>query len=228
MRVTKSFLSLPPFLSTGWEHVASLRLESEHLTGAPLLVVNLRDGSRVEVPRLNDTVIEAVFAAHEAYLEERRPEVSEAPPLFPLLSDQLITFPLKFGEEGGLAGGMAHAPEQAEMEDLPPELLEKVASVAHALGADELFRKEQPVAGCNCFFCQVSRASGGEPVVEEEEVKDEELAFRSWDIQESGDQLYTVTNPLDATEKYSVYLGTPVGCTCGEKSCEHIRAVLNS
>lgn len=171
-------------------------------------------------------MIEAVFAAHEAYLEEK----PEAPPLFPpglgpLLSDQLVTFPLKFGE-GGM--GIAHASEQSEMEDLPPELLEKVSAVAHALGAEELFRKEQPVAGCNCFFCQLARASGGEPVVEEEEVKDEELAFRSWDIQESGEQLYTVTNPLDSTEKYSVYLGTPVGCTCGEKSCEHIRAVLNS
>ncbi|NGX33463.1 MAG: hypothetical protein K1060chlam4_01531, partial [Candidatus Anoxychlamydiales bacterium] len=40
--------------------------------------------------------------------------------------------------------------------------------------------------------------------------------------------LYRVTNPLDENEHYSVFLKDPIGCTCGKKNCEHVKAVLNS
>jgi PhoH-like ATPase len=49
-----------------------------------------------------------------------------------------------------------------------------------------------------------------------------------WGIEQTAEQLYKVTNPLDANEQYNVFLGTPLGCTCGLKNCEHIRAVLNT
>lgn len=184
-------------------------------------------------------MIEAVFAAHEKYLEEGGSQPAGAPPeMGGLFSDQMMTFPLKFGEGGTLdsiSTAMQHNPEQASMPNLPPELLDKVASVARALGADEAFEPGQAVPHCNCFYCQLSRAVGGqEPraeesaLVEEEEVSDDDLRFRTWDIEEAGEQLYTVINPLDPTERYSVYLGTPIGCTCGEENCEHIRAVLSS
>jgi len=62
----------------------------------------------------------------------------------------------------------------------------------------------------------------------EEEVSAEDLKFRDWDIVQSGDDVYIVTNPLNAEEQYNVYLGNPVGCTCGQPNCEHIRSVLNS
>ena len=62
----------------------------------------------------------------------------------------------------------------------------------------------------------------------EEIVSDAELHFREWDIKQLEKQLYNVTNPLDTTEHYQVFLGTPLGCTCGKTNCEHIRAVLNS
>ena len=62
----------------------------------------------------------------------------------------------------------------------------------------------------------------------EEEITEDDLKFRNWDIRQTADKLYAVTNPLDENEHYSVFLGTPLGCTCGEKNCEHIRAVLNS
>ena len=61
-----------------------------------------------------------------------------------------------------------------------------------------------------------------------EEVTDEDLKFRTWDIKQPGKKLYLVTNPLDNNENYNVFLGKPVGCTCGQKYCEHIKAVLNS
>ena len=62
----------------------------------------------------------------------------------------------------------------------------------------------------------------------EEIVSDEELRFKTWEISQTNDKLYLVSNPIDANEHYSVYLGEPVGCTCGEKHCDHIRAVLSS
>ena len=62
----------------------------------------------------------------------------------------------------------------------------------------------------------------------EEEVTAEDLRFREWDIEHSGDHLFVVSNPLNQQEQYNVFLGKPVGCTCGQPNCEHIRAVLNS
>ena len=64
--------------------------------------------------------------------------------------------------------------------------------------------------------------------VGEEIVSDEDLAFRDWEIKQTTDEKYQVTNPLDANEQYNVFLGNPLGCTCGEKNCEHIRAVLST
>ena len=67
-----------------------------------------------------------------------------------------------------------------------------------------------------------------EGVTIEEEVSAADLTFRSWDIKQEADQLYTVTNPLNAKEHYSVFLGEPLGCTCGFKNCDHIQAVLRT
>jgi len=62
----------------------------------------------------------------------------------------------------------------------------------------------------------------------EEEVSDEDLTFQDWEVKQEGDKLYLVTNPLDRDERYRVFLGKPLGCTCGKTNCEHIRMVLSS
>ena len=93
-------------------------------------------------------------------------------------------------------------------------------------------RKTLPKAEphCNCTYCQITRTLSHAQQEEEqdEEVTEEDLRFRSWDIEQKGDQLFTVTNPLDKAETYQVFLGHPVGCTCGKKKCAHIEAVLRS
>ena len=48
------------------------------------------------------------------------------------------------------------------------------------------------------------------------------------EITQTGDKLFTVVNKLDPQENYHVYLGHPVGCTCGKQGCEHILVVLKS
>ena len=43
---------------------------------------------------------------------------------------------------------------------------------------------------------------------------------------QTDEKMFTVTNRLDKNEKFNVYLGKPIGCTCGKEGCEHILAVL--
>lgn len=66
------------------------------------------------------------------------------------------------------------------------------------------------------------------PKEPEEEVPLEDLQFREWDIEEKGAGLYLVKNPLEPSEEYRVFLGESPGCTCGQKGCEHLHAVLRS
>ena len=41
----------------------------------------------------------------------------------------------------------------------------------------------------------------------DEEVNEEDLKFRSWDIKQTNEHLYEVINTLDTKEKYNVFLG---------------------
>lgn len=131
-----------------------------------------------------------------------------------------------------MGAALQHDPTQAKSPDLPQEILSKISTITKMLDMDASAELPKPEKDCNCFHCQIARAissgSNSNDEEKEEEVSDEELKFREWDIVSSGDKLYTVTNPLDNAEQYSVYLGDPVGCTCGNPKCEHIKAVLST
>jgi hypothetical protein len=72
--------------------------------------------------------------------------------------------------------------------------------------------------------------SGGRTLepINDEEISAEDLRFKEWEIAKLSQNLYKVINPLDSNEEYQVFLGTPIGCTCGIHHCEHIKAVLKS
>jgi hypothetical protein len=106
--------------------------------------------------------------------------------------------------------------------------LEKITTVARAFGLADTSALQDPEPNCNCVYCQVVRSLKQENKTPEEEVSESDLRFRNWDIVQTADKLYLITNPLDKNEHYNVYLGSPLGCTCGSKNCEHIRAVLSS
>jgi hypothetical protein len=241
MKITKKFLSLPPYVSVPWHNVGAIRLEPNSPT-TPVLVVLLTDGSQVEIPNLSEAVIEAIFASHQSFLdsEEAEEELETRQSSTPFssvgLADPFMGVPFRISAGGieGISAAMAHSPEQAEAPDLPAEMLERVSGIARVLGIDNAVELPAAEAGCNCYHCQIARAITGTPAPnhaefeEEEQVSDEELRFRSWDISESGEDLYLVVNPTEPLEKYSVCLRKPIGCTCGQSNCEHIRAVLNS
>ena len=238
MIINPKILSIPPFISTSWKNILSIFLENYDTT--PKVIVILVGGSRIELPPLDPHIVESIFEAHANYLEV---ELQASQKNFPIqnrnANETLIPlgFPqFKIGNQGidNLAGApLQHNPEQADIPDLPPEVLEKVSAVAKAMGIDDVSNLPKAEPHCNCMHCQIARAIRDEKkeidiIPEEEQVSSDDLKFRLWDISQKDDKLYIVTNPLDQNEHYEVFLGDTVGCTCGEKNCEHIRAVLNS
>lgn len=212
IHITAKALSIPPYLSTAWENIASL-----HLQSGKILIVHLKDHTHVEVPGLKTEEITQILQAHTRFLES-------SPNLEPIS----FSLPLKgAGPINALGPSLEHNPEQAHLPELPPQVLEKITMVAKAFGLNDASALPKAEPHCNCTYCQVVRSLQKEPDVEEE-VTDEDLKFRNWDVKQTAEKLYIVTNPLDVNEYYNVFLGTPVGCTCGSKNCEHIRAALDS
>ncbi len=222
MKINEHILSIPPYISTGWEAVSHLQMSDSNLE------VVLHSGSLVSIPNLDAKTLEAIFEAHASSLEHKN---TTAPP-----------FGLDINPSGMVLSGMEnftgmmqHDPNQADAKNLPGEMLDKIAEMGKAMGIDtDTFNIPDGEPNCNCPYCQISRAIHGHtnPIEKEEKVEenisDEELSFREWDIHQKNDKLYEVSNPFDKNEKYSVYLGDPIGCTCGKNNCEHILAVLKS
>ncbi|MBS0622877.1 MAG: hypothetical protein JSR80_08000 [Verrucomicrobia bacterium] len=240
MKITRKQISIPPYISTAWTNVAALRLEEPDEAGRQILVVALQDGTLIRIPDLNAAQVAEVFLMHEETLEEGgesgfsmmvSPALERLMQQAQALGNQVVGLPIRLGDGiEGMANAMQHDPAQANMPPLPDEVLAKIVGISKVLGVENVQELPSPEVGCNCFHCQVARAirySVSEEVGEEE-IEDTELRFREWDIESRGENLYTVSNPLDPSEHYSVYLGEPLGCTCGDKHCQHIKAVLQS
>ncbi len=235
IKINEKILSIPPYISTSWSHITALHIKGN------LLVIVLIDGDTINIPGLSKETIELIFNHHATYLENESFNLSH-PPSSPKkeslssLLDQVTepTIRLAFGSLDGLGAVMQHNPAQANAPTLPPELLQKISGIAKIIAPleDSLLPKAE--LSCNCFYCQIARALNPQNDGEEElkpeleEIKDEELQFQQWNIIQTGNNLFSVINRLDDHEKYSVYLGHPVGCTCGKQGCEHILAVLKS
>lgn len=240
MKINDKLLSLPPYLSTTWTHISAIH------TKGNILAVTLIDGDTVNIPALKQDVIESIFHHHADFLEKDDNTLTYESRHFDdsqnlTLSSGLgpnsnfdASLRLAFGSMDGITPVMQHNPEQANAPELPPEILNKISSIAKILAADEV-TLPKPEANCNCFHCQIARAfTSTESVtpsalIEERDViNEQDLQFQQWEIHQTDDKLFTVTNKLDALEKYNVFLGQPVGCTCGKQGCEHILAVLKS
>lgn len=216
MKINKEMLNIPPYISTSWENIISL------FTANNFLIIVLKDGSKIAVPNLKENLIEIIFDAHAQYLENKTKK--------PTLNFGLAS--LDNGSMDSLSYALQHNPDQKNAPDMPPDLIKKIANLAKIFVTEANLDMPKPEPDCNCLHCQIAKAlqlgMGVNLENLDEAVKDEDLKFRTWDIKEVGPKLYTVTNPLDPNEHYSVFLEEPLGCTCGEKNCEHIKAVLNS
>lgn len=224
MQINDKFFSFPPYLSTAWEHVTAITInETGHV------VFHLDTSELISLPSLPQNDIEKIFQGHAAYLEKQTNKnhvpVKESPIRF------------AFGSPDGFSAAMQHNPAQSNAPPLPNEMLDRIAQISKALPIQDVQQLPEPEPHCNCYHCQIARTiqkslhkDNTPELIEasEEMISDEELKFQQWDIKQTGDKLYTVSNKLDTNESYSVYLGHPVGCTCGKSGCEHILAVLKS
>ncbi|MBS0623886.1 MAG: hypothetical protein JSS62_04610 [Verrucomicrobia bacterium] len=242
-KINEKMICIPPYVSTSWDHVTFMQAEPNVAEGLDL-VMHLDNGSQITIRDLDKALIDLAFSAHLKYLEakaEQQENKAKGPSgllqqLLGLPAEQIEGVPFRLGLNGipGLENiemAMQHDASQAKAADLPQELLEKVMQVTKMLTGGNLAGFPKPEPHCNCPHCQMSRAMHGLPkeaAPTEELIEDKDLTFRDWDIKQIADNLYSVVNPLDQDEQYQVFIGQPIGCTCGHSHCEHLKAVLRS
>jgi len=250
VKIDEKLICIPPYVSTTWEQVAFLQSLEDPESQLFTLVIHLQDGKEVKIPNLDTSLIDIAFSSHLKYLEKRGSSSSRAKigeesktignllqQLTGLSPEQLTSMPIKFGIAGieGMPGMevLQHNQSQGNAPEMPADVLEKIADMIKMMIQGDISAFPKPEPHCNCPHCQVARSIHGLEKADEtaeldQNISDEELKFRDWDIVKKGEQLYSVSNPLDPKEQYSVFLGTPIGCTCGQSHCEHIKAVLYS
>jgi hypothetical protein len=243
VKIDEKIICISPYISTTWDQISFLQSE-ESDDGFFTLAIHLLEGKTVRIPKIDSSLVEIAFTAHVKYLETKTSQNVSLKEegktmgnflmqLTGLSTEQISAMPLRFGISGieGVPGmeALQHNATYANTPDMPAEALEKISGMIKMLANGETSVFPKPESHCNCPYCQVARSvhnieKGIEDV--DQPILDSELRFRDWDIIKKGDQLYTVINPLDQKEHYCVYLGSPIGCTCGQTNCEHIKAVL--
>ena len=243
-KINHKIFSIPPYISTSWGNINTLYIKE--IDNFLVLVVVLKNETIIEIPNLDSELIHQIFETHTNYMEQLEKETPRSESCKQCESkkgnkEHAFLFGIPFQTHGnttsaneemkGLHSFLQHNPEHANLPKMPPEIIQKIASITKTFGMD-MDQIDMPKAEphCNCPYCQIARAMYNENEQEESEeiVTEDDLRFRDWDIKQEGDKLYIVTNPLNAEEHYQVFLGNPIGCTCGKKNCEHVRTVLNS
>lgn len=239
MKLNEKILSIPPYISTSWQNVSSMKMEGRDL------VITLKDGTAVAIPHPEEELVNRLFELHQLVLERAQ---GQSMPQAKGTSQEgkgagaEFPFPFRLGMTGtdGISAALSHNPEQRDGPDLPPDMLHKISQVAKLVLPNDPQALPKAEPHCNCMFCQIARAiatgmgletpSEIEDAAshEEEEVSQEDLTFSEWTIEQVDEKLFSVVKKLDPTERYRVFLGEPVGCTCGKAHCEHILAVLRS
>ncbi|MBM3208616.1 MAG: hypothetical protein FJZ57_08500 [Chlamydiae bacterium] len=232
MRINQKILNIPPYISTPWKNISSLK--SQERNGQHSLIITLTDGSTTEVPGLDKMVIDAIFAEHAKFYDYENKDITrskiEQDTSFPLFAKMSIP-----GLEG-IGSILQHNIQNYNSPNLPADILNKLSSITLKLEQEDIDAIPEPEPHCNCPHCQITRAihsnakieSNQPDEIECEFVSDKDLQFRTWDIKQTSDHIYEVRNPIDKEEYYHVHLDNPIGCTCGCRDCDHIKAVLES
>ena len=184
---------------------------------------------------MSHSIAESIFFSHAQYQETEFP----IPPIDffkdPTSFFYNPTLSLSYNEFKGITSFLQHDQEQSDAPTFPKVLLERISAITLSLNIKslEILPKEEP--HCNCAHCQIVRSmknalEQNSPLFLDldEEVSDEDLTFRSWIIESLGQHNYKLIHPDHKEEIYCVHLGSPLHCSCGSSSCEHIQNVLNS
>lgn len=239
MKISSKIFSIPPYISTRWEYVQSLRVANN------LLIVTLRDGSSCSIPDLSKDTIDQIFTFHADSIETAAQQKEDLTQMVEGMRSgfkELLNMLTKLGQNAlsSIGKALEHDPNNANLPELPPDMVKKVQMLLKIIPKEDILAMPEAEPGCNCMYCQINRilressttietsqpdllAEGGTETVEEKD-----LEFSEWIVEPLQDKLYKVTNKLDPKEEYRVFLGDPIGCTCGKPHCEHVLAVLKS
>lgn len=240
IKITPKGLSIPPYVSTHWSKIQSLHLKGN------ALCVSLQNGESLLIPNLPQEILRQIFQAHALFLDQELPSPLLTPlhgieplqSMFEQMTENSIR--LAIGSLDGMEMITQHNPADRDAPDLPEELLQKVRSILDFIPPGKSLQIPQAHPSCNCFHCQITRSlshplkhslSHESHAPHLEQVKDEELLFEQWNVHQTDRERFTVINKLNPDETYQVFLGEPVGCTCGKQGkegCEHILAALRS
>lgn len=232
MKVNNKILSIPPYISTSWRNVDYLKIEEigEHKN----LIIALTGGTLMTIPNLTDKAITEIFTCHANSLEDETPQKQKILPE----GFNLGIAPIQFAVDGlkDIHSVLEHNPNESGAPNLPQEIISQISTIAQMMGIDlNAFHIPEGQPHCNCPYCQIAKALHApiqttkiESTEQEEPITEEDLRFRDWDVKSVSEKLFDVTHPFDHQEHYQVFLGNPIGCTCGKTNCEHIRAVLLS
>jgi hypothetical protein len=249
MKINHRVLHIPPYISCRWNEIASIGVETHN--DEILLHIQLLSGSKVTVPNLTQDQIDLIFKMHVQHLESAAEEEEEfkkmkelpffsnlfqAPPMDANVATSFgtpIAFHLDANDPAALFQG--HNPAFYNSPPLPKEILNKIVIIAKAIGGD-MVKDVEPVDLCNCFFCQIARALHQERAEESKPHVPKNLPKDllrggidpEWMVEEIGTNLYKVTSRDEPSVIYQVYLGNPIGCSCGSNRCSHIIAVLKT
>lgn len=241
MKITDRVLSIPPYLSTSWFNVSALFMESHPDLEIPTLVVCLKDNQKIHLPELEVELIEMIFENHARFLNRERPksgisllQLPAKPALSSWMPDWLSNLPVRLmGDTEDLSIFMKHNPEINGVIPLPEEIINRVVAISRTvLRPQDKETLPIPEGDCCCPHCQIARAihKGFEQNEEwvDEPITDEDLRLGLWTVEPQARKKYKVTSSLDASQKFTVTLSSPVTCSCGQKHCEHIKVVLRS
>lgn len=232
--INEKVLVIPPYISTSWKNINAIYQKGNSL------ILTLVDSTQVTIPEMEIEDIERVFSIHADFLEKEAQNLTSIStaghlPLnsFTNLISKETPLNVGFGGLDNIGFAIQHNPALSKSPDLPSEIIKKITQISKVVSHEDITQLPKAEQNCNCTYCQIARALQGslhESNLQDEieEISDSDLNFQNWTIEQTGENLFTLTNRLDKDEQYSVYLGEPVGCTCGKTGCEHIVAVLKS
>ena len=209
---------ITPYISTTWNHISSLKTLSQKELFE--LVITLQDATTLHIPNLSPSDVAVIFAAHAEYLEGHDTHTSSS--LF--ITKRSL---LSFTELKQLICLLHHDAQQSHSPDFPAELEQRIVSLGASLPNKDTSLLPEEEAHCNCPHCQTVRLMR-RGMEQDVLVEEQDLRFDTWIIKQINAHEYLLQHPDHEQEKYTVSLNSPLYCSCGSKSCEHILAVLKS